>query len=84
MGTITKYIAGGTAMMGVTKDFLDQGLLSVTEFNRLAGFWIHPYDVAGVAVLISAGPRVAGVLKPALLGAGVAILLRTLAHGYLF
>lgn len=84
MGTITKYIAGGTAMMGVAKDFLDQGLMSVNEFNRLAGFWIHPYDVAGIAVLISAGPRVASVLKPALLGAGVAIILRTIAHGLIF
>lgn len=84
MGTISKYIAGGTAMMGVTTDFLNQGLLSVPEFNRLAGFWIHSLDVTGVAVLISAGPRVASVLKPALLGAGIAILLRTLAHGFLF
>ncbi|NVK17650.1 MAG: nucleoside recognition family protein [Methylocystaceae bacterium] len=84
LGSITKYIAGGTAMMGVATDFINQGLLSVDEFNRLAGFWIHPYDVTGIAVLISAGPRVAAVLKPALLGAGVAIILRTIAHGLIF
>lgn len=84
MATITKYIAGGTAMMGVVKDFLDQGQMSVLEFNRLAGFLIHPYDVAGIAVLISAGQRVAEVLKPALLGAGVAIALRTLLHALIF
>jgi len=84
MATITKYIAGGTAMMGVVKDFLDQGQISVLEFNRLAGFLIHPYDVAGIAVLISAGQRVAEVLKPALLGAGVAIALRTLLHSLIF
>jgi len=82
--TMTKYIAGGTAMMGVVKDFLDQGLLTVTEFNRLAGFLIHPYDVAGIAVLISAGRRVAEVLKPALYGAAIAIVLRTVAHGLIF
>jgi len=71
-------------MMGVVKDFLDQGLLTVTEFNRLAGFLIHPYDVAGIAVLISAGRRVAEVLKPALYGAAIAIVLRTVAHGLIF
>ncbi len=77
---VTKYVAGGTAMMGVSIDFVDKGLLSMAEFNRLAGFLIHPLDVAGVAILISAGPRVAAVLRPAILGALVAIILRTLAH----
>ncbi len=84
LASITKYIAGGTAMMGVVKDFLDQGQMSVGEFNRLAGFLIHPYDVAGIAVLISAGPRVAEVVKPALAGAAIAIILRTTIHGFLF
>lgn len=77
---VTKYIAGGTAMMGVSVDFIDKGLLSMAEFNRLAGFLIHPLDVAGVAILISAGPRVAAVLRPALLGALVAIVIRTVSH----
>ncbi|WP_135076927.1 nucleoside recognition domain-containing protein [Terasakiella sp. SH-1] len=80
MAAITKVIAGGTAMMGVMKDFLDQDLMSIDEFNRLAGFLISPYDVAGIAVLISAGPRVAEVLKPALLGGAIAIALRTVLH----
>ncbi|SCA57686.1 putative membrane protein [Candidatus Terasakiella magnetica] len=80
MAAITKVIAGGTAMMGVMKDFLDQGLMSIDDFNRLAGFLINPYDVAGIAVLISAGPRVAEVLKPALLGGAIAIALRTVLH----
>jgi spore maturation protein SpmB len=84
LATITKYIAGGTAMMGVVKDFLDQGQMTITEFNRLAGFLIHPYDVAGIAVLISAGPRVAEVLKPALAGAAIAIILRTAIHTFIF
>jgi len=84
MATISKYIAGGTAMMGVMKEFLDQGQVTIAEFNRLAGFLIHPYDVAGIAVLISAGQRVAEVLKPALLGAAIAIILRSLIHGFLF
>lgn len=84
LAAVTKYIAGGTAMMGVMKDFLDQGLITISEFNRIAGFLIHPYDVAGIAVLISAGQRVAEVLKPALYGAAIAIALRTIIHGLIF
>jgi spore maturation protein SpmB len=81
---VTKYIAGGTAMMGVTVEFMNEGLLTATELNRMAGFLIHPLDVAGIAILISAGPRVASVLRPALLGATVAIGLRTLFHYFWF
>jgi len=39
--------------------------------------------VAGVAVLISAGRRVAAVWKPAALGAVVGIAVRTIGHGLL-
>ncbi|PIE02328.1 MAG: hypothetical protein CSA79_00045 [Thiothrix nivea] len=80
LSVITKYIAGGTAMMGIMMDSLEQGLVSVQDFNRLAGFLIHPLDVAGVAMMISAGKRVAEVLKPALYGAAVAIMMRTVLH----
>jgi len=77
---ITKAIAGGTAMMGVSADLLQQGLLNSTDVNRVAGMLVHPFDVAGVAILISAGPRVAAVLRPAIYGALVAISIRTLLH----
>jgi len=77
---VTKMIAGGTAMMGVMVEFIDDGLITMLEFNRLAGLLISPLDIAGVAILISAGPRVAAVLKPALYGAVTAVLVRTLAH----
>ena len=77
---VTKYIAGGSAMMGVTVDLMNAGQFSVSDLNRLAGFMIHPFDIAGVAVLISSGPRVAAVLMPAALGAVVAILLRSVVH----
>jgi len=77
---ITKVIAGGTAMMGVSIDLLQQGLLSSIDLNRIAGMLVHPLDVAGIAILISAGPRVATVLRPALYGALIAIGLRTLIH----
>jgi hypothetical protein len=78
--TITKYIAGGTAMMGVMDEMLRSGQATVAMLNGGAGFLIRPFDVAGVAVLISAGPRVAAVWKPAALGACVGIALRTIAH----
>lgn len=81
--TLTKYIAGGTAMMGVMDEMLKTGVTSVATLNASAGFLIHPLDVAGLAVLISAGPRVAQVWLPATLGAAAGILLRTLAHGLL-
>ncbi|HMR03438.1 MAG TPA: nucleoside recognition family protein, partial [Candidatus Competibacter phosphatis] len=40
----------------------------------------HPLDLAGVAVLVSAGRRVAGVWRPAVLGAAVGIAVRTVGH----
>jgi spore maturation protein SpmB len=78
--TLTKYIAGGTAMMGVIDDMLRQDLTTVTALNRAAGFLIHPFDVAGVAVLISAGRRVASVWRPAAMGAVTGIALRSAGH----
>ncbi|ALG67044.1 nucleoside recognition domain-containing protein [Beggiatoa leptomitoformis] len=81
---ITKYIAGGTAMMGVSADALQHGTITIVEFNRMAGLLISPFDVAGVAILISAGPHVASVLKPAAYGAIVGTLIKMILHGLLF
>jgi hypothetical protein len=78
--TLTKYLAGGTAMLGVADEMLRHGQMSVALLNASAGFLIHPLDIPGVAVLISSGRRVAGVWKPAALGAGVGILVRALGH----
>ncbi|MCB1775041.1 MAG: nucleoside recognition family protein [Gammaproteobacteria bacterium] len=77
---ITKAIAGGTAMMGVAADLLNQQLITPTDLNRVAGLLIHPFDIAGIVILIAAGPRVAAVLKPAVYGALVAITIRTILH----
>jgi len=84
LSIFTKYIAGGSAMMGVTVDLMNTGQFSAIDLNRLAGFLIHPFDIAGVAILISAGPRVASVVKPAIFGAVVAILARSVAHFLIF
>uniref|UniRef100_Q47BE7 Nucleoside transporter/FeoB GTPase Gate domain-containing protein n=1 Tax=Dechloromonas aromatica (strain RCB) TaxID=159087 RepID=Q47BE7_DECAR len=80
---LTKYLAGGTAMMGVMDDMRRAGQVSVELLNASAGFLISPFDLPGVAVLISAGRRVAAVWKPAAIGACVGIALRTLGHALL-
>ena len=67
-------------MMGVMDELFRAGQASVASFNRAAGFLINPFDVAGVAVLISAGPRVGKVWKAAALGAIAGIALRSAGH----
>ena len=62
---------------------LQQPIELVATLDASAGFLIHPFDVAGVAVLISAGRRVAAVWKPAALGAVVGIAVRTVGHALL-
>jgi spore maturation protein SpmB len=78
--TLTKYIGGGTAMMGVMDEMRRSGQVSVELLNASAGFLIHPFDIPGVAVLISAGKRIAAVWKPAALGACVGIAVRSIGH----
>lgn len=80
----TKYLAGGTAMMGVTLNLLKDGSITVPELNRMAGFLTNPCDLVGVAVLISAGMRTASVVRPALAGAAVGIVIRGVLHLLLF
>lgn len=79
----TKYLAGGTAMMGVVGEMLRDHHFTVAALNGSAGFLINPLDVPGVAVLISAGSRVAAVWRTAALGACVGIAVRALGHGLL-
>ena len=80
----TKYLAGGTAMMGVTLNLLKEGAITTVELNRMAGFLTNPCDVVGVAVLISAGNRCASVVRPAIAGAVVGIILRGVLHLMMF
>jgi len=80
----TKYLAGGTAMMGVTINLLKEGALTTLELNRMAGLIINPCDLVGVAVLISAGMRSASVVRPAIAGAAVGILVRGVLHLLIF
>lgn len=79
---LTKYLAGGTAMMGVVDEMRRAGQMGSELLNAGAGFLINPFDIPGVAVLISAGKRVAAVWKPAALGACVGITVRSLGHAF--
>ena len=80
----TKYLAGGTAMMGVTLNLMKEGSITVPELNRMAGFLTNPCDLVGVAVLISAGARCSSVVRPALAGAVVGIVIRGVLHLLIF
>jgi spore maturation protein SpmB len=80
----TKYLAGGTAMMGVTLNLMKEGAITTLELNRMAGFLTNPCDLVGVAVLISAGARSASVVRPAIAGAAAGILIRGVLHLMIF
>lgn len=80
----TKYLAGGTAMMGVTLNLLKEGAITTLELNRMAGFITNPCDLVGVAVLISAGQRCASVVRPAIAGVVVGVLIRGVLHLLIF
>jgi len=81
---VTKFIAGGTAFMGVTLDLMNQGQISVTELNRMAGFVTNPLDLAGVAIFASAGKRVGAIARAAVFGAIAGMLLRGVLHLLIF
>jgi spore maturation protein SpmB len=80
----TKYLAGGTAMIGVTFDLVKEGALSAVELNRIAGLILHPFDLVGMVFYAAAGSGVASMVKPAIKGALVGILFRTVFHFILF
>lgn len=77
---VTKFVAGGTAFVGVTLDMLQQGQLTVLEMNRMAGLVMNPFDIVGVALLLAAGPRMQGIVKPAMIGAAGGLVLRAGLH----
>lgn len=81
---VTKYLAGGTAMLGVALELVQEGTMTTTELNRIAGFMINPLDLVGVTVLLSAGSRVAAMARPAILGASIGIVIRGFLHLLIF
>ncbi len=81
---VTKFMAGGTAMLGVSMQLVQAGTLSIAEINRLAGFMINPLDIVGIALLMSAGPKTASVVRPAIAGALCGLTVRALLHLILY
>jgi spore maturation protein SpmB len=81
--TLTKGLAGGTAVFGLLDELHRQDIVDARLINGSAGWLIHTLDVPGVAILISAGRRVAQVWRPALLGGCIGIAVRTIAHATL-
>jgi spore maturation protein SpmB len=81
---VTKFIAGGTAMMAIILDLMKDGLMTATELNRVAGFTLNPLDPVGLAIFVATGPRVAKVVKPAIFGAALGILFRGMMHLIIF
>lgn len=77
---VTKFIAGGTAFMAVTMDLIQHGSLTAAELNRMVGFATNPLDLVGVALFVSAHPRMTEVVSPALFGACVGLVVRGSIH----
>jgi len=44
---ITKYLAGGTAMMAIVLDLINEGAITAVELNRLAGMTMNVLDPVG-------------------------------------
>ena len=81
---VTKFIAGGTAFMGVTIELMNQGLITAQELNRMAGFATNPLDVVGVAVFAAAGKRVGEVVRFAVYGAIFGMVIRGAIHLFIY
>lgn len=84
LSIVTKYIAGGTAMMGATIPLIQEKAMTAVELNKIAGFTINALDPVGVAILISSGKRVAAFVVPAIKGAMIGILFRGILHLIIF
>lgn len=75
--TLTKYLAGGTALVGLAGHMSKTMTLPPHFWDNVSGFLLHPLDPPGVAILISAGARVGQGWLPAVLGALFGITVRT-------
>lgn len=74
---VTKYLAGNTAMVALFHDMANQAALDPVLVQKGSGFLINPLDLPGIGIFLSAGPRIASVVLPALAGGLVGIALRT-------
>jgi len=77
---ITKFLAGGTAMMAVVIDMVEKGLMTQKDLNMLAGFMINPIDPVGIMVFLSVGLKFQKVFKPVLIASIFGMLIRGIIH----
>ncbi|TPE47187.1 nucleoside recognition family protein [Maribrevibacterium harenarium] len=77
---ITKYVAGGTAYMGVMIDQIEQGALSARDLNIIVGLASNPVDLVGIAIFSVIGPRINKIFRLALLGAFFGLFTRAVMH----
>jgi len=76
--TLSKYLGGGVAALGAMAEQQAAGEIDVRFVNRAAAWLVHPLDLPGVAILVTAGSRVAKLWVVASLGASVGIVARIL------
>jgi spore maturation protein SpmB len=74
--TVTKYLAGSTALVGVVHEIAQHKPIAASSINGSAGFLLHPLDLPGVAIFISASKRLGAVCLPAIAGACAGIATR--------
>ncbi|RFB70863.1 MULTISPECIES: nucleoside recognition domain-containing protein [unclassified Herbaspirillum] len=75
--TLTKFVAGGTALLGLLLEMHGSGQIDSHFLNASSGWLIHTLDLSGVAIMMSSGPRLAAVWKQAVIGGAAGIVVRT-------
>lgn len=74
---ITNYLAGSTALLGVYHQVAqEKPVPTVLLDNATIGFLVHSLNLITIAVLLSAGPKIARSTLPAIAGAAVGIAVR--------
>ncbi len=82
--TLSKYLGGGLAALGVLADQKASGEIDARFVNAAAGWLVHPLDLPGIAVLTAAGPRVARLWVVAALGGLTGVLVRTILQASIY
>jgi len=74
--TVTKYLAGNSAMVAVLFDMAKQPGFNPAVVSRGSGFLINPLDLPGLGIFATAGPRLIKVIPYAMAGGAVGIAMR--------
>ncbi|WP_061933622.1 nucleoside recognition domain-containing protein [Aureimonas sp. AU22] len=77
--TLSKYLGGGVAALGAMATQEAAGTIDAAFVNRAADWLVHPLDLPGIAILTTAGSRVAKLWVVAAVGASAGIFVRATA-----